>query len=88
MHGLLEAEQMDPEGLLSNAIHRLDAWTLGWKRVNYFLDGYFGYNQISVTPEDQENTNFACPYGTFELKRMTLDYVIVRDQKWDKVYRD
>ena len=30
-----------------------------------FLDGYSGYNQIPIAPEDQENTIFTCPYGTF-----------------------
>ena len=31
----------------------------------YFLDGYSGYNQIIIAPEDQEKTIFTCPYGTF-----------------------
>ena len=31
----------------------------------YFLDGYSGYNQITIAPEDQEKTTFTCPYGTF-----------------------
>ena len=35
-----------------------------------FLDGYSGYNQIPVAPEDQENTTFTCPYGTFAYRRM------------------
>ena len=35
-----------------------------------FLDGYFGYNQIPVDPEDQEKTTFTCPYGTFAYRRM------------------
>ena len=39
----------------------------GWY---YFLDGYSGYNQISITPEDQEKTTFTCKYGTFAFKRM------------------
>ncbi|XP_050888912.1 uncharacterized protein LOC127094083 [Lathyrus oleraceus] len=30
-----------------------------------FLDGYSGYNQIDVAPEDQENIAFTCPYGVF-----------------------
>ena len=30
-----------------------------------FLDGYLGYNQITISPEDQEKTTFTCPYGTF-----------------------
>jgi len=36
----------------------------------YFLDGYSRYNQITITPEDQEKTIFTCPYGTFAYKRM------------------
>ncbi|KAK8925800.1 hypothetical protein KSP39_PZI018378 [Platanthera zijinensis] len=35
-----------------------------------FLDGYSGYNQITVDPEDQEKTTFTCPYGTFAFRRM------------------
>ena len=35
-----------------------------------FLDSYWGYNQISIAPEDQEKTTFTCPYGTFAFKRM------------------
>ena len=30
-----------------------------------FLDGYSGYNQILVNPEDQEKTTFTCPFGVF-----------------------
>jgi hypothetical protein len=30
-----------------------------------FLDGYFGYNQVPVDPEDQEKTTFTCPLGMF-----------------------
>ena len=35
-----------------------------------FLDGYSGYNQIVIAPDDQEKTTFTCPYGTFALRRM------------------
>ncbi|XP_055960233.1 uncharacterized protein LOC126678772 [Mercurialis annua] len=35
-----------------------------------FLDGYSGYNQILILPEDQEKTTFTCPYGTFAYRRM------------------
>ena len=34
------------------------------------LDGYSGYNQIAIAPEDQEKTTFTCPYGTFAFRRM------------------
>jgi hypothetical protein len=35
-----------------------------------FLDGYSGYNQVPVDPEDQEKTTFTCPFGTFAYQRM------------------
>ena len=35
-----------------------------------FLDGYSGYNQIAVAPEDQEKTAFTCPFGVFAYRRM------------------
>ncbi|CAN6573221.1 unnamed protein product [Malus baccata var. baccata] len=38
-----------------------------------FLDGYFGYNQIVITPEDQEKATFTCPFGTFAYRRMPFD---------------
>ena len=37
-----------------------------------FLDGYLGYNQISIALEDQEKTTFTCPYGTFAFRRMPV----------------
>ena len=37
-----------------------------------FLDGYSGYNQIAIAPEDQEKTTFTCPYGTFAFRRMSF----------------
>ncbi|GKC42499.1 putative nucleotidyltransferase, ribonuclease H, partial [Tanacetum coccineum] len=36
----------------------------------YFLDGFSGFFQIPITPEDQEKTTFTCPYGTFAYRRM------------------
>ncbi|GJW02024.1 hypothetical protein Tco_1560880 [Tanacetum coccineum] len=30
-----------------------------------FLDGFSGYFQIPIAPEDQDKTTFTCPYGTF-----------------------
>ncbi|XP_050919717.1 uncharacterized protein LOC127137290 [Lathyrus oleraceus] len=35
-----------------------------------FLDGYSGYNQIAVAPEDQEKNAFTCPFGIFAYRRM------------------
>nr|GEU57116.1 reverse transcriptase domain-containing protein [Tanacetum cinerariifolium] len=35
-----------------------------------FLDGFFGYFQIPIDQQDQENTTFTCPYGTFAYRCM------------------
>ncbi|GJR86206.1 reverse transcriptase domain-containing protein [Tanacetum coccineum] len=35
-----------------------------------FLDGFLGYFQIPIDPQDQEKTTFTCPYGTFSYQRM------------------
>ncbi|KAK8499659.1 hypothetical protein V6N12_002131 [Hibiscus sabdariffa] len=43
---------------------------LAGKAYYCFLDGYSGYNQIAIAPEDQEKTTFTCPYGTYAFRRM------------------
>ncbi|KAH9779814.1 hypothetical protein KPL71_007852 [Citrus sinensis] len=43
---------------------------LAGKQYYCFLDGYSGYNQIAIAPDDQEKTTFTCPYGTFAFRRM------------------
>ncbi|GJR97588.1 reverse transcriptase domain-containing protein [Tanacetum coccineum] len=35
-----------------------------------FLDGFSGYFQIPIDLQDQENTTFTCPYGTFAYRRI------------------
>nr|GEV93543.1 reverse transcriptase domain-containing protein [Tanacetum cinerariifolium] len=35
-----------------------------------FLDGFSGYFQIPIDPQDQEKTTLTCPYGTFAYRRM------------------
>nr|GEZ58963.1 retrovirus-related Pol polyprotein from transposon 17.6 [Tanacetum cinerariifolium] len=35
-----------------------------------FLDGFSGYFQIPIDPQDQKKTTFTCPYGTFAYRRM------------------
>jgi len=40
------------------------------KTYYYFLDGYSGYNQIIVDPQDQEKTAFTCPFGIFAYRKM------------------
>lgn len=45
---------------------------LAGRQFYCFLDGYSGYNQISISisPADQEKTEFTCPYLTFAFRRM------------------
>ncbi|KAL4383251.1 hypothetical protein GQ457_15G018760 [Hibiscus cannabinus] len=43
---------------------------LAGKEFYCFLDGYSGYNQFAIAPEDQEKTTFTFPYGTYAFRRM------------------
>nr|GEV92717.1 reverse transcriptase domain-containing protein [Tanacetum cinerariifolium] len=36
----------------------------------YFLNGFSGYLQIPIDPQDQEKTTLTCPYGTFAYRRI------------------
>ena len=42
--------------------------TLSRKQYFSFLNGYSGYNQILITPEDEDKTTFTCPWGTYAYK--------------------
>ena len=42
--------------------------TLAGKRYFSFLDGFSGYNQIQIAPEDRDKTTFTCQCGTFYYK--------------------
>jgi hypothetical protein len=34
------------------------------------MDGFLGYNQIQIKPEDQHKMKFICPWGTFVYRKM------------------
>ena len=36
------------------------------------LNGYSDYNQICITPKDQEKTTFTCPFSTFAFRRVSF----------------
>ncbi|CAN6687819.1 unnamed protein product [Malus baccata var. baccata] len=38
--------------------------------IDQMLERLAGYNQIPISPEDQEKTTFTCPFGTFAYRRM------------------
>ncbi|GJR20789.1 reverse transcriptase domain-containing protein [Tanacetum coccineum] len=53
--------------------HTITGWRLlCGNQYYYFLDGFSGFFQIPVTPEDQEKTTFTCPYGTFTYRQMSF----------------
>ena len=45
---------------------------LAGKEYYCFLDGYSGYNQIVIAPDDQEKTTFTCPCRTFAFRKMSF----------------
>ena len=53
---------------LPNMDHILQK-VVGSQRLS-MLDDFSGYNQILVHPEDQENTAFTAPWGTFMYAKM------------------
>jgi len=38
----------------------------------YYLDGYSGYHQIPIHPNDQRKITFTCLYGTYAYRRMSF----------------
>jgi hypothetical protein len=46
--------------------------------VMSFLDGFSGYNHVSVHPNDQEKTAFTTPWGTFMYAKMPFRLMNVR----------
>jgi hypothetical protein len=37
------------------------------------MDGFSGYNQINIAPEDQHKMDFICPWGTFAYRKLPFD---------------
>jgi len=44
-------------------------------KVMSFLDGFLGYNQVAVHPDDQEKTAFTIPWGTFMYSKMPFGLI-------------
>ncbi|GJR35089.1 reverse transcriptase domain-containing protein [Tanacetum coccineum] len=53
-----------------------------------FLDGFSGYFQIPIDPQDQEKTTFTCPYGRFAYRRMPFGFMsLLRAGSKDKMLK-
>ena len=39
-------------------------------KIFSFMDGFSGYNQINIRPQDQSKTAFICPWGTFAYRKL------------------
>ena len=46
--------------------------TLARKKYFSFIEGFSGYNQIQVTPEDQDKTIFNFPWGTYDYRVLSF----------------
>ena len=51
--------------------------SLAGKKFISFLDGFNGYNQIQICPEDQDKTTFTCPWGTLLIRSFLLAYAML-----------
>ncbi|XP_058734008.1 uncharacterized protein LOC131605698, partial [Vicia villosa] len=70
---LLEMEELRLQAYESNKIYKEKVKGYHDKKIvekEFNLDGYSGYNQIVVNPEDHEKTAFTCPFGIFAYRRM------------------
>ncbi|GJX82895.1 reverse transcriptase domain-containing protein [Tanacetum coccineum] len=52
-----------------------------------FLDGFSGYFQIPIDPQDQEKTTFTCLYGRLPIDACLSAYVMLRAHFKDKMLK-
>nr|GEW75422.1 reverse transcriptase domain-containing protein [Tanacetum cinerariifolium] len=56
--------------VVANENNELIPTRLAGNEFYCFLDGFLGYFQFLIDPQDQEKTTFTCPYVTFAYRRM------------------
>ena len=47
-----------------------------------FLDGFSGYNQIKIAPQDQDKTTFTSPWGTFAYRVLPFGLYVMLQQRF------
>ena len=50
---------------------------VGASRIS-LMDGFSGYNQVAVLPEDQKKATFTTPWGAFMYARMPFGLINAR----------
>ena len=48
---------------------------VSWSEILSLLDGFSGYNQILVSPDDQLKTAFRTPWGTYAYRKMPFGLI-------------
>ncbi|GKE66485.1 hypothetical protein Tco_1520646, partial [Tanacetum coccineum] len=77
---IISSELSEREKMLLLQVLEKRKGAIAWKMLERlcgneyycFLDGFLGFFQIPIAPEDQENITFTCPYGTFSYRRMPI----------------
>ena len=59
------------DNYLMPSIDQLFDFCIGHKTIS-FMNGFLGYNQIQIHPEDQYKTTFTTPWGTFAYSIMSF----------------
>ncbi|XP_070049944.1 uncharacterized protein [Nicotiana tomentosiformis] len=76
---LLNHDDDDEKEGFVECVNALQGMGLTGHAFYCFLDGYFGYNQVFIAPENQEKTTFTCPYATFQRCMMAIFTDMVED---------
>ena len=58
------------------------------KKFFSFLDGFNGYNQIQISPKDQDKTTFTCPWGTFSYRVLPFGIFVELVHDAIEIYMD
>ena len=72
VYWLPKTQHSNKERPLPTAFHW---WMLEWLAKHsffYFLDGFSGFHQIAIHPDDQSKMTFTCSYGTYAYRRMSF----------------
>ncbi|GJT25258.1 reverse transcriptase domain-containing protein [Tanacetum coccineum] len=67
---VVQKQRSNHKRSLPFAIYGSNVRKLAGNKYFYFLDGFSGYFQIPIDPNDEEKTTFTCSFGTYTYRRM------------------